>query len=286
MRGSFAEHDFDAEPNRPDKAGDDHGDDGLEGVTLRLLDAPAPAPQVLKVRAQLDSVDQLEGSVVAVLDGLRRLAQPRSRMALAAAIRAGGVALVFRITATSTLSAVLVWLRASERISVTDLAIAGFFRLGRNVFARRSIGVTHHEIVGPRRRAKDDGGKVGVIAMAPRAADELNDLCAHEIPSHTAIATRPANASDIRYAVMQASLDRNQICGMTVFIRSFQARTLSPLRRPPADADDVRAACRRVRARRLTSRHDPDPKGRVSAKCEAVFLRNKREAFSRRSCPT
>jgi hypothetical protein len=40
---------------------------------------------------------------------------------LAAAIRAGGVALVLRITATSTLSAVLVWLRASERISVTDL---------------------------------------------------------------------------------------------------------------------------------------------------------------------
>jgi hypothetical protein len=45
-------------------------------------------------------------------------------MALAAAIRAGGVALVLRITATSTLSAVRVWLRASERISVTDLGIA------------------------------------------------------------------------------------------------------------------------------------------------------------------
>ena len=51
------------------------------------------------------------------------LPQPRSRMALAAAIRAGAAALVLRITPTSTLSAVRVWLRASERISVMDLGI-------------------------------------------------------------------------------------------------------------------------------------------------------------------
>jgi hypothetical protein len=30
------------------------------------------------------------------------------------------------------------------------------------------------------------------------AAEELNDFCAYENPSHTAIAIRPANASDIR----------------------------------------------------------------------------------------
>jgi hypothetical protein len=34
---------------------------------------------------------------------------------------------------------------------------------------------------------------------------ETDNLGAHENPSHTAIATRPANASDIRYAVMLAS---------------------------------------------------------------------------------
>jgi hypothetical protein len=33
----------------------------------------------------------------------------------------------------------------------------------------------------------------------------------HENPSHTAIAIRPANASDIRYAVMSASLDRKKM---------------------------------------------------------------------------
>jgi hypothetical protein len=53
---------------------------------------------------------------------------------------------------------------------------------------------------------------------------------------------------------MPASLDRNQICGMAVFIRPFQARTLSPLRRPRANADRVHAACRRVRAHRPTSK--------------------------------
>src|SRR6185369_8524809 len=51
------------------------------------------------------------------------LPQPRSRMALAAAIRAAGGDLVLRITAIRTLSALLVRLRASELISVSDLAI-------------------------------------------------------------------------------------------------------------------------------------------------------------------
>src|SRR5512141_839896 len=103
------------------------------------------------------------------------LPQPRSRMALAAAIRAGGVALVLRITATSTLSAVFVWLRASERISVTDLTIAGFRRLRMHIFARRGVGMIHHEIVGPRHRAEGDGRKVRQLAMALRSANELND---------------------------------------------------------------------------------------------------------------
>src|ERR1700731_441598 len=50
---SFTEHDLEAEPHRADKPGDNDGDHGLEGIALRLLDALAPAPQMLKVRAQL-----------------------------------------------------------------------------------------------------------------------------------------------------------------------------------------------------------------------------------------
>jgi hypothetical protein len=42
-------------------------------------------------------------------------------MALAAETRAVAVASLLRMTPTRTLSAVLVWLRANERISVSDL---------------------------------------------------------------------------------------------------------------------------------------------------------------------
>jgi hypothetical protein len=55
--------------------------------------------------------------------GCVALPQPRSRMALAADIRAVAVASLLRMTPTRTLSAVLVWLRASERISVRVLGI-------------------------------------------------------------------------------------------------------------------------------------------------------------------
>jgi hypothetical protein len=49
--------------------------------------------------------------------------------------------------------------------------------------------------------------------MALRAADELNDFCAHENPSHTTIATRPASAREIKYAVMMDSLRKiNAMC--------------------------------------------------------------------------
>ena len=51
------------------------------------------------------------------------LPHPRSRMALAADTRAVAVASFDRMTPTRTLSAVLVWLRASERISVRDFAM-------------------------------------------------------------------------------------------------------------------------------------------------------------------
>ncbi len=44
--------------------------------------------------------------------------------------------------------------------------------------------------------------------------DEPDDLRAHAGPSHTAIATRPATASAIKYTVMPASSAVNQLCGM------------------------------------------------------------------------
>ena len=107
----------------------------------------------------------------------------------------------------------------------------------------------YHEIVGPRRRAKYDRWKIGVLAIAFRPTDELNDLCAHDKPSHTAIATRPANASEIRYAVM-AGLACSESNMRHDLLRSFQARTLSLQERPRADADPVHAARRCVRAHR------------------------------------
>src|SRR5450756_1588037 len=125
------------------------------------------------------------------------LPQPRSRMALAAAMRAGGVALVLRMTATRTLRAVFVWLRASERISVTDLGIAGSVGLGADDFGRRGIGMVHDEVVRSDRRPERDRREIRLLAVF-RTADELNDFCAHETPSHIAIAIRPASASEIR----------------------------------------------------------------------------------------
>jgi hypothetical protein len=56
LRGSFTEHNLDAEPYRPDEACHDNCDRGLERKTLSLFDALAPTPQVLKVGSQLLSV--------------------------------------------------------------------------------------------------------------------------------------------------------------------------------------------------------------------------------------
>jgi len=53
IRRSFAERRLDAEPHGPDETGYDQPDDRLEGVALRLLDASAPAPQMLKIRPNI-----------------------------------------------------------------------------------------------------------------------------------------------------------------------------------------------------------------------------------------
>jgi hypothetical protein len=62
--------------------------------------------------------------------------------------------------------------------------------------------MVHREIVGRCRRAENNGRKIGRLAVRLWARDELDDFCAHENPSHTAMATRPAKESDIKYAVM------------------------------------------------------------------------------------
>jgi hypothetical protein len=62
--------------------------------------------------------------------------------------------------------------------------------------------VIHCEIDGRRRRAEYNGRKIGRLAVRLWAPDELDDLGAHESPSHSAMARRPANESEIRYAVM------------------------------------------------------------------------------------
>jgi len=52
---------------------------------------------------------------------------------------------------------------------------------------------------------RNDRRKICWLVMVIWPRDELNDLGAHENHPHTAIATRPANASDIKYAVILAS---------------------------------------------------------------------------------
>jgi hypothetical protein len=70
--------------------------------------------------------------------------------------------------------------------------------LGPDIFARRRIDVIHGEIVGPYRQAKCDRWKITWLAFAFFAQDEWNDGCTHAHTSHTAMASKPASASDIR----------------------------------------------------------------------------------------
>jgi hypothetical protein len=85
------------------------------------------------------------------------LPQPRSRMAFAADTFAAAVASFDRMTPTRTLSAVRVWLRASDRISVMLLTIFDIMPRqieGWNIFARRRVCVIRGQVAGPRRRAE------------------------------------------------------------------------------------------------------------------------------------
>ena len=129
------------------------------------------------------------------------LPQPRSRMAFAADTFAVAVASFDRMTPTRTLSAVRVWLRASDRISVMLLTIFDIVPgqiEGWNIFARRRGGVIHGQVVGPRRRAKRGRRKMHGLWLALEPWNEWNDFRAHDNASHTAIATRSVRESDIR----------------------------------------------------------------------------------------
>ena len=116
------------------------------------------------------------------------------------------------ITVMTALIAVLVWLRASELISVMalglDIVPDKRFVFRPDIIARLCLDAFDGEIVRQDRRAERDGRKIGVLAIAAGRPDEADDLTAHDRPSQTAIATRPASASDIRYAVMHCSLFR------------------------------------------------------------------------------
>ena len=71
----------------------------------------------------LNPVDQFECTSLLCSSGCVALPQPRSRIALAAATRAAAVMSFDRMMPTSTLMAVRVWLRASERISFSVLVL-------------------------------------------------------------------------------------------------------------------------------------------------------------------
>src|SRR5579871_943417 len=130
------------------------------------------------------------------------LPQPRSRIAFAAETRAAWVASFDRMTPTRQLIAVLVWLRAIDRISVRVLGIEL-----RGVVVRRDIftGCRIGAIVRLFRATKRDGRKIRRPATACRTRNEADHVGIHASASHTAIATRPASASEIRYAVIRWS---------------------------------------------------------------------------------
>src|SRR6266487_6411573 len=128
--------------------------------------------------------------------GCVALPQPRSRMALAAETRAAGVASLHRMMPTRTRIAVLVWLRARDRISTRVLATLGFSLDRSGMLVWRDIdridgGMLHG-------RAERNCRKIRLCVVPFGTHDELNDFGAHDNSSDTAMTTRPTSASDIR----------------------------------------------------------------------------------------
>src|SRR5204862_8134762 len=106
--------------------------------------------------------------------------------------------------------------RASERISVSDFVISDLFLAGfRPRHARKAP--CRYDPSSDRRaasRRKTQTWKVLRFSIPIGTRDEPDDLRAHASPSHTAIATKPATASAIKYTVMPASSAVNQLSSM------------------------------------------------------------------------
>src|SRR5580693_7529756 len=75
-RGSFAEHDLDAEPNRPDEPCDDNCNDGLDSIALHAAKDDQPvAGRFDLVMVYPEPVTQPESSDLALDQALGRLRQ-------------------------------------------------------------------------------------------------------------------------------------------------------------------------------------------------------------------
>lgn len=112
------------------------------------------------------------------------LPQPRSRMALAADTRAAGVASSDRMTPNRTLSAALVWLRASERISVTALAIFDLasFETCPDIYARPYVSMIRHIIAGPCRLNKKRASRIRSYCAVGAARTEWSYASVERLP--------------------------------------------------------------------------------------------------------
>jgi len=129
-------------------------------------------------------------------------------MALAAETRAAWVASFDRMTPTRALIALLVWLRASERISVSVLlgmSKSGFVVLKWNDLARRGIDMSFGKVLRLNCRAKGDRRKICRRSPVTRRQDEADHICAPTSPSLRKIATRPGSAIGFRCAVIHCS---------------------------------------------------------------------------------
>jgi hypothetical protein len=150
-------------------------------------------------------VNEFKRTVIATLERLRGLSPTAVEDGIGRRHARGWRRILASMMPTSTLTAVLVWLRASERISV--IVFFGHLLLvpiRLDILGRRCICTIHGAII-IHGRAEYDRRKVRLPAIALRTGNELNDLCTHAKASHNAMTTRPVSASDTRCAVMSTS---------------------------------------------------------------------------------
>jgi hypothetical protein len=149
----------------------------------------------------LDSVDQFQRSIVAVADRLGRLAPAAIQNGIRGGnFCAGGGVLRSHDADQDIQRGPRV--AARQRSDFSDGLSHFLFMPGRiegwNAFTRRGVGVIHGQVIGPWRQAKRDRRRMHRLSLALEPWNECNDFRAHDNASHTAIATRPARASDIK----------------------------------------------------------------------------------------